>query len=405
MLSHMYKTLLIYLIFTGLDVFIGFLLLSLITGTITPEEYGKIGLLFALLIFIQPIIGHSAEPLVQIKRKFLSDSDFKKFLSNIYILSFIGFVGIEVILIIFSVFDGYSYGVVIFILPIICLSRYFINVRMHEFTIEGSSVKFGLSRLGPKLWTVTSLLLFYLIDHTISSNEYILIIMVSEIFVLFFIITSRLDLLLRLSNLCKKTIKEIISFGTPIIFATMPLWILNEYGKIMLNDSLEDVGLFTLAKQLSFVYVLACTSVSNTFVSKVLTLFKLLDIIKYFFRYFIIYVVLIIIYLFSFEVLSPFLFSSEYQGVLAIFQLLLIGCFFQVNTSVAVQILSREGKTIINLIAASLSGTFFLLSCYTVFENITVINVTYSYAASMFIYFLTIWITTYIFILRSQSVK
>ena len=229
--------------------------------------------------------------------------------------------------------------------------------------------------------------------------------MVSEIFVLFFIITSRLDLLLRLSNLCKKTIKEIISFGTPIIFATMPLWILNEYGKIMLNDSLEDVGLFTLAKQLSFVYVLACTSVSNTFVSKVLTLFKLLDIIKYFFRYFIIYVVLIIIYLFSFEVLSPFLFSSEYQGVLAIFQLLLIGCFFQVNTSVAVQILSREGKTIINLIAASLSGTFFLLSCYTVFENITVINVTYSYAASMFIYFLTIWITTYIFILRSQSVK
>jgi O-antigen/teichoic acid export membrane protein len=405
MLGPMYKNLLIYLSFNGIDVFIGFLILSLITGTITPEEYGKVGLLFALLVFIQPIIGHSVGPLVQVKRNFLSDSDFEKFLSNVYILSFIGFIGVELILIVFTIVHEELFGIIAFVIPIICLSRFLVNVRLQEFTIDGRSVKFGLSRLGPKLWTVSSLLLFYFIDLPVRSNAYILIIMVSEIFVLAFLIASRLELFLKISNLSRKTIKEIIYFGTPIIFATVPLWILNEYGKIILDDSLEAVGLFTLAKQLSLVYVVACTSVSNTFVSKLLSSFKTIDILKYFFIYLIIYVVLIIIYFLSFEKLSPSLISGEYIGVLEIFRLLLLGCFFQVNTSVAVQILSREGKTLITLISALVSGMFFLLSCYIMFENITVINVTYSYVGSMFIYLSVIWIFTYYYILRLQPFK
>ena len=401
----MFKNLLIYLSFNGVDIFIGFLVLTLTTRLISPEEYGKVGLLFALLVFIQPIIGHSVGPLVQIKRKFLSDYAFKIFLSNVYMTALIGFSGIQLILIIFFVIDKNLFGVIAFIIPIICLSRFLINVRVLEFTIEGSSVSFGLSRVGVKLWTVSSLLLFYIIDNAIGSNEYILIIMFSAIFVLAFLIASRLDLLLKISALSKKTIKEIIYFGTPIIFATMPLWILNEYGKIILNDSLEAVGLFTLSKQLSLVYVVACTSVSNTFVSKVLSSFKRLDIVKYFFLYLIIYVVLIIIYSFSFEILSPFLVSSEYKGVPEIFRLLLLGCFLQVNTSVAVQILSREGKTIITLISALASGMFFLFSCYIIFENITVINVTYSYIACMFIYFSVTWIATYFYILKSYPFR
>lgn len=398
----MYKNLIIYLGFNVVVLLLGFAILPLITNTITPSEYGKIGLYFALLVFIQPIIGLSTGSLVQAKKHSLSHIEFERFLTNVYIVSILGFLVIEIILQIYLFIDSAASRMVFFILPIICLSRFFINLRLMEYTIEASPVKFGLSRVGVKFWTFSFLFLFFIIDHSVDSLPYILIIMFSEILVLIFLLKDRITLLFKFEYVCNKYIKEIVFFGLPIAVATIPLWVINEYGKILLTDvSLEVIGLFTFAKQLSLVYILVCASVSNAYAAKVLSITKMKFLMKYFGIYLFIYAFLLIGYFYSYQLISPFVVGGEYTGASSIFKVLLIGSFIQVTTSIPNQLISREGKSKILLISAAIASVIFLFSCHIIFNNITVMNISYSYVIGMSAYSLSMWLFTYLWVLKN----
>lgn len=399
----MYKNLSIYLGLNVSGLLLGFATLPLITHTISTVEYGKVGIFFALLAFIQPIIGLSTASLVQVKKKFLSPTDFDRFLTNVYIIAVLGFILIEGILQLYHFFNSVIPRIALFALPVICLSRFFINIRLMEFTIEGSPIRFGLSRVGVKLWTFSSLLFFYLIDYSVSSIPYLFIVMVSEFFVLAFLLKKRLKLMTNFKYLCRQYVREIISFGLPIVLATLPLWVINEYGKILLQDvSLHAVGLFTFAKQLSIVYVLVCASVANAFVSNVLSISKIESLAKYFAISLLIYAFLFIAYFYTFILLSPYVVGIEYAGAESIFKVLLIGCFIQVTTAIPSQLFARGGKSKNILMSATIGSVCFLISCHIFFVSVTAMNIAYSYVIGMTVYSLLMWLYTYLGISKNE---
>jgi O-antigen/teichoic acid export membrane protein len=398
-----YKNLFFYLGLNGVVLLLGFALLPLISNVITPEEYGKVGIFLAIVAFVQPIIGMSSVALVQVKKYLLSLEDFQRFLTNIYIVTFLGFIIIEITLQLYYFIDSEIPRVILIIIPLICLSRFLINIRLMEFTIEGAPFKFGLSRIAVKFWTLSSLLFFYLTDYSIESLPYILILLLSEVFVVVFLLQKHFKLIFKIEYLCKKNIKEILVFGVPVALATIPLWLVNEYGKFLLKDvSLEEVGILTFAKQLSMVYVLVCVSVSNAFASKVLSISNVKSLRKYFGLSLLIYVLLLIVYLYIYELLSPFVIGDKYIGVSLLFKIFLIGCFIQVTTSIPSQLISREGKPVMLLLSAVLASVAFLFACFFVFSKISATNIAFSYITGMSVYALSMWLFTYVGIIKNE---
>lgn len=391
----MYKNLVLYLGLNAIVLLLGFGMLPLISNVITPIEYGKVGLFFALVAFIQPMIGVSTESLVQVKKHSLPPGEFEHFLTNIYIVSISGFLLIEIALQIYYFFESSTPRIVLFILPMICLSRFFINLRLMEYTIDGSPVKFGLSRIAVKLWSFFALLYFYLVDYSVQSLPYICILLLAELVVVVVLLRSRFVLFFKLKDVSRKYIIELLSFGIPIALATIPLWVVNEYGKVLLKDSsLEAVGLFTLAKQLSLVYVLVCASVSNALVSSILGIKTMKSLVKYFLISIFVYILLLIVYLCTYEVLSSFVIGEKYDGVSLIFKVLLVGCVAQVTTAIPSNLIAREGRSKILLISAVVGGICFMFSNYFIFTTLTTLNIAFSYVIGMAAYAVSMWLYT-----------
>ena len=49
-------------------------------------------------------------------------------------------------------------------------------------------------------------------------------------------------------------IASLVKFGVPVAMATLPLWIVNESGKLILGSrSLDSAGIFVLCRQLVYV--------------------------------------------------------------------------------------------------------------------------------------------------------
>jgi len=398
-----YKSLVQYLGFNVLVLLLGFLLLPLLSNVIDPSEYGKVGIYLAIVALIQPFIGMSSESLVQVKKHRLNDKGYNGFVSNIYFVSLLCFFVSVLFLQCYYGFDAKYSSEVLLLVSFIGLTRFLINVRLMEYTIEGKAVLFGLARFGVKFSAVLILTGCLFFSYSPDNKLYMLILLVSELSVIVFFVSERAGLLIRSWNVSLASIKEIFKFGLPIMLSTLPLWVLNEYGKFALQGvSLSAVGYFVFAKQLSMVYVQVCASVANAFVSRVLGESSKRALFKIFIISTSAYALLLILYVIFFSLLSDIVVGDRFSDSIELFHILLAGSFCQVLATIPSQLIAREGKTRFLLISAVLSSLVFLFLSHIYFQEISAVNIAFSFVFGMAAYACFMWFFTLIGIIRYE---
>ena len=119
----MFKKFYEYIIFSGVSAGLGFLGVIYMTRTITPEEYGVIGIFLALLYVLPQMISFSSIGLVSINKVKLSEKEFILFSRSFFSFGIVNFIGILVFSIVSSFFFR-EYELIFWVLPVLALLQY-----------------------------------------------------------------------------------------------------------------------------------------------------------------------------------------------------------------------------------------------------------------------------------------
>ena len=259
-----------YIVFSGLSASLGLLGVVYMTRTITPEEYGVIGIFLALLYVLPQMISFSSTGLVSINKVKLSEKEFILFSRSFFSFGIINFMGILVFSAISSFFFQ-EYKLIFWVLPVLALLQYLSSFHNMELVQDRLSKRYGVYRL---IISALSLSL------TILCISYFDLTWDGRLIALLFAEMIALMIAYRLSfktlhkfrfDFNLSDFKDYVYFGSPLLLALGAGWVLNQADKFILLNffTLKDVGIYTVAYSIGMIVNLINQAATNTIVPTV----------------------------------------------------------------------------------------------------------------------------------------
>ena len=266
----MFKKFYEYIIFSGVSAGLGFLGVIYMTRTITPEEYGVIGIFLALLYVLPQMISFSSIGLVSINKVKLSEKEFILFSRSFFSFGIVNFIGILVFSIVSSFFFR-EYELIFWVLPVLALLQYLSSFHNMELVQDGLSKRYGIYKL---LISALSL------SFTVLCMSYFDLTWDGRLIALVF--TEMIALIIAYKYSFKtlhkfrfdfdlSDFKDYIYFGFPLFLALGAGWILSQADRFILLSffTLKDVGIYTVAYSIGVIVNLINQAATNTIVPTV----------------------------------------------------------------------------------------------------------------------------------------
>lgn len=381
----MFKKLFYYGGFSIGTTLFGIFSLPVLTAFLTPSEYGVLGLALTMLALLLPLNTFSNEHNVQKLRTNSSLPEYNSYWSTICSFSFVMFaVAFIVALIIIYVFN---IPTVFCLIPALAFTRAFRLLKQAELTVTEEEFLYGLSSL---LVAVLSFIITFTVFYFYTSSASLRVVglLLAEFFVCALVLKIRFTFQFDILK-----IKEIILFGFPLMISVIPAWLINESSRFFLLEykSLSDVGLFTLAFQISAIYLQFNTVLSNTFVKRILG-----DIAGAFKFSFVTFITLIQIlgalsFLASINLLGKYILPNSYLSSLPIANYLVFGAFFQSLALLPSYYLSYYRMTKFRLYSLVFAAIIAISLNFFVIPTYGALGAALSYITSMFSYSLLLW--------------
>jgi len=243
--------------------FTSFIISLYLSRTITPTDYGLIGIFQSLTIFLIPFATFGMASFISIYKakyahfKYLT---FRKRLSSFILMNYIILSSVTLLYSINTDYLEISSLIIIFGIFSICNS-----IHQSEQIADSESKNFGIllvySSLVSLLLTVITI---SILDLTWRGRLVSLIL--TEVFI-FLIRKHYFNFKIEFS-FCKKNIRQYIKFyklGTPYVISVFFTWFFNGFDRIFLNNyySLHEVGLFSLSINFVTIILIINTTIAN----------------------------------------------------------------------------------------------------------------------------------------------
>ena len=225
-----------------------FLTMLYLSRTITPEEFGMVGLIMAILFILPDFIGFSTGDLVHLNKVKMTSNDFSNFSKKNLTFGIMIFAFTFILSISFGVyFQNYFY--LIISLPVIAFLQFLFNFHNAELIQNGESVRYGVYRL---VLAITSLILtvLFVSNLNLTWDGRVAAIIVSEFIILFIALKLSFSTLrsFKIDVDYEKSV-EYCKFGLPLLVRQGAAWGINQSDKfiILIFFTLKEVGVYTFA--------------------------------------------------------------------------------------------------------------------------------------------------------------
>ncbi len=253
-----------YLFFSVSNAIISVCTIILLAKYLTPEEFGKFGLLMTIVYFMPSLISFSTDSLQAIKIIELDDISYIKFRNN-----YISFVFCLFLIFLFlssiSLFNFFYFKLVLFSL-IIGFLQWLSSVHNNELLQKRNSILFGILNLSNSILLL--LLSFILLIYVEKTWEYrAFAIILTELFLVILRLFFVSDIFTKFSfNYDKNIFYYFLKFGFPLLLAVIPGWILNQFDKYILlhKYDYQVVGYYTFAASMSGIIVILSQSLQKS---------------------------------------------------------------------------------------------------------------------------------------------
>jgi O-antigen/teichoic acid export membrane protein len=262
----------VYLFSNILAAAIPFALLPILTRYLTPAEYGEVAIFQTLLAGIGAFIGVSAQGAASVKYydDHVSKSEFKYFVGNCFLV--LTATTALVILVVFVFRRSLSEWLAIssqwiFLSVVVSSATFVISMRMCQWQVRKRVKNYGVLQVSQSLINMLFSLLFVVYFLQGAAGRIWVLSVVSIAFALIALLMLYKDDLL--SFAWRPTyLREICSFGVPLIPHSVGLFLLSSVDRFVINAKLglTQVGAYMVAVQLVGVMGLVFEAINNAYV-------------------------------------------------------------------------------------------------------------------------------------------
>lgn len=399
MLKILSQNIIIYGATNGIKSLVPFLMLPILTIHLSVEDFGILSLVEVVILFLAPIVSLNIASSINVEYFKLEKKEFRKYMTNAFLLSFISFLFIIFIFIILSkqisnILD--TTNTIVLWLPLFALLRVSTQVVLSIFQVSGEPKKFAIFSIGQTLLDFSLSYIF------VVFYQYGYIGRLEGIYIAFFVFSiSSIYILYKRNFFSLPTLfysRDILSFGIPLIPHAIGGTIMAMSDRFFISYFYDNeyVGYYTASYQVSALMLLVGMSVNQAWTPLFFKMLKdkieikkilnLITIVSMFFLFCMLIIGLLRDFIFDILVDKKFFIAKEY------FYWLLLGFFFQSLYFLATNFLFYFKKT--KLLA---SITFFgailnIILNYIFVKYFGVIGVAYSTAITWFIFLFYVYI-------------
>ncbi|GBK99348.1 polysaccharide biosynthesis protein [Vibrio harveyi] len=245
----------IYLVSNIANSAIPFLLLPVLTRTLSQEEYGEVAIFQTLLFALNSVVGISAHGLAN--RKYFENINRKELAmfygDCFYVL--LASTGVCFILTLF--FGGWISGIIgiklqfLYIGIVVSLFNFIVQFKLNIYQVQSKALNFGILQISKSLLNVIFSLVL-VVSYGLGSEGRIDAQMYSSAFFAIFVIAIFIrDKKIILSK--PKYVREIVSFGVPLIPHLFGFFLINSLDRIVISNELgmTYAGIYMVAVQFS----------------------------------------------------------------------------------------------------------------------------------------------------------
>lgn len=392
----MLKRYLTYLGFNGASLAISMLSLPVVTRLMTPAEFGKTGLALSIVAFLSPLISLSADAFLPPQRANASPEEFSSLQTAIYCFSVATTLLLTLLLLV-----GLSvglFGPVMMLVPLLCLGRALRAGQQSLLVFDGAARVFGISGIALSVLSLIFAVGFLYASPSAMARIFSLV--VAELLVATILMRTQW----KWGSFQLKNLWPAVAFAMPLALATLPAWLINEYGKFFLASrmSMADVGVLSLAFQLGFIYMQFTAAVGNVHTRTVMrdirgatTVALNLQVLGLLFATLLLCWVAITFF-------GRYVFDVRYLAAFDVIGIVLLGYFFQSLALLPSLYFNFHGKTRYRLLAITAGAVVNLTFLYS---DILSHAYTQKVATGFTLAMLTYAASSYLFMLRTHCAK
>ena len=266
MLRKITKDVFLYGMTNGLKSLVPVLIVPILTRYLTPEEYGVLSIIEISILFLLPFISLNIHGAIQVEYFQLKKNEFKDYISEALVISFLAFC---IVIFLFFLFSNFLEGIIglpsiyVRLLPLFCILRLVSNILGVIFQAKGKVMNFAKFTLLQTLLDFSLSLLF------VVFFKFGFVGRLTGTYSSFLIITLIGLLVLRRMGYLNYKIrfhyyKKILKFGVPLIPHALGGTVLAMSDRyfIMYFIDEQSVGFYSVSYQIAAVMLLIGTSVN-----------------------------------------------------------------------------------------------------------------------------------------------
>ncbi|WP_318401293.1 lipopolysaccharide biosynthesis protein [Photobacterium leiognathi] len=405
----MYKKARIYLISNILTSAIPFILLPVLTRSLSVEEYGQIAMFQTLLAGFSAVIGFNGN--VSVERFFYdkhSDNVLREYNDSCFYVLLFSFV---VVMLGCYIFDSTLSSFLsipiswIYLTVVISFLNFIVVFRLGQFQIRKEAFYFGIIQVTGALFNVLLSILFVVFLKYGPKGRIDAIIISSFFMAIISIISLYKDDLVGVFRVSFFKIKEVLKLGLPLIPHTLGIFLLTAVDRFIINNKLglDSAGIYMVAVQLSMTLSMIFDAVNKAIVP---WLFEELNnkstnkylIVKYTYMYFLVLFFISIFIFFVGDYFVVLIVGVKYKIAGEIIGWLCLGQIFSGMYLMVTNYLFYAKKTGKLAMVTIFSGGCNIIFLIIFINYLGLIGAAYAFAFSMFIRFILTWIISSIYI-------
>lgn len=393
------KNIIIYGGTNALKSLVPLLMLPILTAYLSVKDFGILSLVETTILFITPFILLNINAAINVEYFKLEHSKLRLYITNALFISFISF---SLFLVIFYIFNDLLSNLLNINKNLIVL------IVVFSFLRVTSTVVLGLHQVRQEAKQFALYTLFQtLIDFTLS---YLFVVLfkfgyigrLEGTYLSFFIVSiAGLYTLYKMDYLSKVSFtytKDILNFGIPLIPHAISGTVMAMSDRYFISYFVgnSEVGLYTIAYQISALMLLVGLSVNQAWSPMLFKLLKeknIVQIYKYTFYLFLLFIISAISIYFFKDILFYIFVDEKFYNAKEYFGYLLLGFLFQSLYFLVTNILFFEKRTKLLASMTFLGAILNLILNYFFIIEFGTIGVAYATVITWLLYFLLIlWV-------------